>query len=317
MHGGVGRLPRIVEKSRRNRRLGAFAVEAALGQGDRADIIIVLVDRHLRGAIVARRVERADRQGDALRRQRLHLERRLGRGVHGPRAVFGEAVGDQQVDDLFRHHRLEDGLLELRPAVGAAGDDLELVAVGAGQQQILRVARGVGAAVVVGAGVDLRGVGRPRHLRRIHRQLGRQRVGFLARFGKFSHEAAVGRDQRRADVIGLRLGSGRVGDELDRRGEAQLLGRRDRAAPHQHRIAGKVDDRRDFGDGRRSFRSGRRLALDLGRRGRRRRPAQNQAPAHQAGAEAKDRQRGRQGEGAAASGHGSIAALQDSRFAFA
>ena len=239
-----------------------------------------------------------------MRRQGLNVEGRLGGALDLARAVLGKAVGDEQIADFLGDDRLEDRFLELRPTLHPARADFELVAVLGRQNQALGVVRRIGAAVVVRAGFDLRlGLG-PRQLRRIHRQLGGERVGFLACFWKLAHVAAAGRNERRADVVGLRLGSRRVRRQPGRDGDAQLLGRRNRAAAHHDGIAGQVDDGR-YPSSRPRFRRrrGGLVLFDACRRERLRRAMAGETPADQAGADAEDHKRTRQGDSAAASGH--------------
>ena len=93
------------------------------------------------------------------------------------------AVGDQEIADRVRHERLKDRFLELRLPARPAEIDLELVAVRCREKLALSVSGRVSAPVVIGAIV--RRVLRGRHLGRVHRQLGGERLGFLARFLNF------------------------------------------------------------------------------------------------------------------------------------
>ena len=123
----------IVDQLGRNVRLGPVAIISALAERDGPDILAALEDGDLLRPVVAGRVESANRQRDAARRQGLHAEL-LGRGaLDRPRALLGKAVGDEEIADLLGDDRLQDRVENLRLPLRAARVDLDLVAVGAGR----------------------------------------------------------------------------------------------------------------------------------------------------------------------------------------
>jgi hypothetical protein len=180
MRCGVDRFAGVIQQPCWNRRLSADAVGAVFTKGDGTDILRALKNRQLHGAIVAAGVKHAHGERRASGRQGLDVERRLGRALDQARAFLGVAVGDQEIADLFRDNRLEESFLKLRQTLGSPGGDFELVAVGRCQDKGVSALRRVGPAVVIRAGFDLGGGVCARHLCGVHRQLSRQRVGFLA-----------------------------------------------------------------------------------------------------------------------------------------
>ena len=232
----------IVEQKRRYDRLGGLLVAAIVLGGDGDNVFAVLENRDLLDPVRARQVQRAHGQSHALRRQRLDMGGRILRGAFDhPRAVRIVAVGDQEIADGVRHQRLQDGFLELRLSARPAEVDLELVAVRGRQELALSVGRSIGAAVIVRThvGFSLGGA----DLRRVHRQLRRERVGLLAGFLKLPHISAGGRDQSRIDEQGFRRGLRRLLAQFRGHGNESLLRRQDRAPLHEHRIAREIDDR--------------------------------------------------------------------------
>ena len=181
----------------------AVAIVATLAERDGPDILAALEDRDLHDPVVAAGVQCADRKRDAARRKGLDMQLRGRRALDRPRALLGEAVGDQEVTDLLRHDRFQDRVENLRFALSSAGADLQSVAVGAGQELGLSVQGRVGAAVVVRSGVGLRLILGALRLLGVHLELGGQRVGLLSRLRKPPHVAAGGRRQGRVHEIGL------------------------------------------------------------------------------------------------------------------
>src|SRR6185312_7236252 len=193
----------IVEQVRRYDRLGGLLVPAIVLGGDSHDVLAVFEDADLLDPILAGRVKRAHGQRHALRRQRLDMGGRILRGaLDHTGAVLAIAVGNQEIADGVRRQRLQDRFLQLRLPARSALIDLKLVAVRAGQKLALGVSGRVGAAVIVRAIVGL--VLSGGHLRRVHRQLYRERLGFLAGLLELPHVAAGGREQSRIDKKGLR-----------------------------------------------------------------------------------------------------------------
>ena len=312
-----GALKRIVEQLRRYDRFGGLLVPAIVLRRDRHDVFAVFENCDLLDPVRARQVQCAHGQRHALRRQRLNASGRVFCGVFDHARAFRiVAVGDQEIADRVRNRRFQDGFLELRLPARPAEIDLEFVAVRAGQELTFSIGRRVGPAVIVRTIIRL--VLRSRHLRRVHRHLSGERIGFLAGFRKLPHIAARGRDQSRIDKkrLGRRLRC--FPPELCWYGNESVLWRQNRASLNEHRIAWQVDNR---GKPDRKFRRrDHRSWGDRRRRDRRMGPRRNQSPPDEAHADAGDQNRGSESGGGATTAHaklGSFIADDRSRLRFA
>ena len=228
----------IVEKSRRQRRLRALAIVAALRFGDGSDILAVLKHRQLRDAVGAGGIDGADRQRDRAGAQRLDVVEPLRRRLDIRGGVFLEPAFNQQFRNFLRDRRTQHGFLQLRTAVFAALDGVELLRVRAGHRRRLHVLRRGVAAVVVVADVG-RGAG---SLRGIHREFGVQRIGLLAVVGEFSEIAAGGGRQRFAGVERFEFQTLAVAGQRQRNGEGDRAWRVGGGAAHERGIARQIDD---------------------------------------------------------------------------